>query len=159
MCALYRMASIESFNCNSINSRNCNEIRISMFYRNKYFEEISHFKSVISTITWYYHQRSKIKLLHVLLSFLTSLYCVVTFSTLFYFVNVSHFYLHRHICSLYSRKFLGFVCGKYRHDTPHIYRTNLVRNFKTFSLGWNLVHRLIRMCRIQWWCSLFCFRS
>ena len=29
---------------------------------------------------------------------------------------------------------------------------NLVRNIKIVSLSWNLVIRLIRICRIQWWC-------
>ena len=28
---------------------------------------------------------------------------------------------------------------------------------KMTSLSWNLVPRLIRICRIQWWCSLFLF--
>ena len=27
------------------------------------------------------------------------------------------------------------------------------------SLSWNLIPRLIRICRIQWWCSLFLTRS
>ena len=28
-----------------------------------------------------------------------------------------------------------------------------------FSLSWNLVHGLIRICRMHWWCSLFLFLS
>ena len=32
-----------------------------------------------------------------------------------------------------------------------------VTNIKNFSLNWNLVLRLIRIYRIQWWCSLFPF--
>ena len=28
---------------------------------------------------------------------------------------------------------------------------------KTVSLSWNLVPRLIRICRVHWWCSLFQF--
>ena len=34
---------------------------------------------------------------------------------------------------------------------------NLVQKMKMISLSWNLVPRLIRICRIQWWCSLFLF--
>ena len=34
---------------------------------------------------------------------------------------------------------------------------NLVQNVKTISLSCNLVASLIRICRIQWWCSLFSF--
>ena len=30
--------------------------------------------------------------------------------------------------------------------------------FKTVSVNWNLVLKLIRACRIQSWCSLFCVR-
>ena len=33
------------------------------------------------------------------------------------------------------------------------------RKSKLLSLSWNLVPKLIRICRIQWWCSLFCFWS
>ena len=36
---------------------------------------------------------------------------------------------------------------------------NLVmfQNIKIVTLSWNLVRRLIRICRIQWWCSFFLF--
>ena len=34
---------------------------------------------------------------------------------------------------------------------------NLVQKVKIISWSWNLVARLIRICRIQWCCSLFCF--
>ena len=34
---------------------------------------------------------------------------------------------------------------------------NLVQLGKIFSLSWNLVLRLIQICRIQWWCSPFLF--
>ena len=37
--------------------------------------------------------------------------------------------------------------------------SNLIQKFKIVSLSWNLVPRLIRICRIQWWCSLLYFRS
>ena len=33
----------------------------------------------------------------------------------------------------------------------------LVEKIKIVSLSWNLVHNLIRISRIQWWCSLFMF--
>ena len=32
------------------------------------------------------------------------------------------------------------------------------KKIKIVSLGWNLVPRLTRVCRIQWRCSLFCFK-
>ena len=34
---------------------------------------------------------------------------------------------------------------------------NLIQKIKIVSLTLNLVPRLIRICRIQWWCSLFPF--
>ena len=34
---------------------------------------------------------------------------------------------------------------------------NLVQKVKIISLGWNLVPTLIRICKFQWWCSLFSF--
>ena len=36
---------------------------------------------------------------------------------------------------------------------------NLVQKVKIISLSWNLVSTLIRICRIQWCCSLFHFRT
>ena len=36
------------------------------------------------------------------------------------------------------------------------FRVNFVQKI---SLSWNLVSRLIRICRIQWWCSLFLFMT
>ena len=35
--------------------------------------------------------------------------------------------------------------------------TNLVQKIKIVSLSWNLVRRLIRICRVEWWHSLFLF--
>ena len=35
--------------------------------------------------------------------------------------------------------------------------TNLFQNVKIISLSWNLVSRLIWICRIQWCCSIFLF--
>ena len=32
---------------------------------------------------------------------------------------------------------------------------NLVEKFEIVTLCWNLVARLIRTCKIQWWCSFF----
>ena len=39
-----------------------------------------------------------------------------------------------------------------------LFLKNLVQNIKIVILCWNLIPRLIWICRIQWWCSLFCFR-
>ena len=36
---------------------------------------------------------------------------------------------------------------------------NLVQKNKTVTLSWNLVPRIIRICRIQWWYSLFLFQN
>ena len=44
-------------------------------------------------------------------------------------------------------------------EWKHLFRANLVQKVKSVSLSWNLVARLIRRCRIQWWCSLFLFYS
>ena len=38
------------------------------------------------------------------------------------------------------------------------FRTTFVENIKIVSLRWNLIPRVIRICRIQWWCSIFLFR-
>ena len=42
---------------------------------------------------------------------------------------------------------------------PNIYTASLVQKFKIASLSWNLVLRLIQVCRIHWWCSIFLFES
>ena len=42
-------------------------------------------------------------------------------------------------------------------DRKYPFCVNLVQKSKTASLGWNLVIRLIRIHRNQWWCSLFLF--
>ena len=39
----------------------------------------------------------------------------------------------------------------------YLFWANLIQNIKFVSLSWNLVPRLVQICRIQWWCSLFCF--
>ena len=36
---------------------------------------------------------------------------------------------------------------------------NLVRKIKIDSLSWNLIPRLIWICEIQWWCSVFQFMT
>ena len=38
------------------------------------------------------------------------------------------------------------------------FSTNFIQKIKIVSLGWNLVTRLIRVCRIPWLCSLFAFQ-
>ena len=42
-------------------------------------------------------------------------------------------------------------------DRKHPFCANLVQKIKIVSLSWNLVPRLIRICKIEWWCSLFPF--
>ena len=43
-------------------------------------------------------------------------------------------------------------------DWKYIFWVNLVQKLKIISLSWNFVTRLIQICRIPWWYSLFCFR-
>ena len=42
-------------------------------------------------------------------------------------------------------------------DGKHPFWANLVQKIKIVSFSWNLVPRLIQICRVQWWCSLFVF--
>ena len=44
------------------------------------------------------------------------------------------------------------------HRKYHFW-ANLVPKFKIVCLRWNLVLRLIRICRIQWWCSPILFQT
>ena len=37
-------------------------------------------------------------------------------------------------------------------DRKYLFWKNLVQKIKIVSLSWNLVHKLIRICTIQWWC-------
>ena len=48
-------------------------------------------------------------------------------------------------CSVFNWKYLFWV--------------NLVQKLKIISLSWNFVPRLIQICRIPWWCSLFPFST
>ena len=41
----------------------------------------------------------------------------------------------------------------------YIFWVKLVENLKIISLSWNFVPRLIQICRIPWWCSLFLFST
>ena len=43
------------------------------------------------------------------------------------------------------------------YDMKYPFWANFVPKFKIVCLKWNLVPRLIRICRIHWWCSLFLF--
>ena len=36
---------------------------------------------------------------------------------------------------------------------------NVVQKLKIISLSWNFLPRLIQICRIPWWCSLFLFST
>ena len=42
-------------------------------------------------------------------------------------------------------------------DRKYSFCANLVQKVKIVRLRWNLILTLIRICRIQWWCSLFTF--
>ena len=42
-------------------------------------------------------------------------------------------------------------------DGKHLFFANLVQNIRSLSLSWNYAPRLIRICRIQWYCSRFLF--
>ena len=42
-------------------------------------------------------------------------------------------------------------------DQKYPFWADLVQKVKIISWSWNSVPRLIRMCRIHWWCSLFLF--
>ena len=44
-------------------------------------------------------------------------------------------------------------------DRKFPFWANLVQKIKVISLSWNLVPRLIQICKIQWWCSLFLFST
>ena len=44
-------------------------------------------------------------------------------------------------------------------DREHCFWTNFVQNIIIASLSWNSVPRLIRLCRIQWCCSIFLFST
>ena len=44
-------------------------------------------------------------------------------------------------------------------DRKYLFWANLVQETKVITLSWNLVADLIRLCRIQWCCSLFSFST
>ena len=44
-----------------------------------------------------------------------------------------------------------------KRDRKYLFLTNLVQKIKIVNLSWNLVPRLIRLCRTQWWYLLFLF--
>ena len=72
----------------------------------------------------------------------------VIFSKFFWFLVIIFVLLHiQHICF-----------GVYQIYTQHIYWTNLVQRFNIVNYSWNLARKLTQICRIRWWCSLFCFR-
>ena len=52
-------------------------------------------------------------------------------------------------CSLWT------VCSIF--DWKYLFWVNLVQKLKIISFSWNFVPRLIQICRIPWWCSLFLF--
>ena len=42
-------------------------------------------------------------------------------------------------------------------DHKYLSWTNLVQKFKIVCSKWNLIQRLIRICKIQWWCLFYLF--
>ena len=42
-------------------------------------------------------------------------------------------------------------------DWKHPFWANLLQKIKIVTLSWNVVPRLIQICRIHWWCSYFPF--
>ena len=42
-------------------------------------------------------------------------------------------------------------------DHKHLSWANLVQKFKIACSKWNLIQRLIRICKIQWWCLFYLF--
>ena len=50
-----------------------------------------------------------------------------------------------------------FIFSLYLFFQKYLSWINLVQNIKIVSLSLNLVSKLMRICRIQWWCSLFLF--
>ena len=48
-------------------------------------------------------------------------------------------------------------CDFFVSDQKYPFWANLLQNIRIVSLGCNLVLRLIRICRIQWWYLLFPF--
>ena len=45
----------------------------------------------------------------------------------------------------------------HKRDRKYLFLINLVQKIKIVNLSWNLVPRLIRLCRTQWWYLLFLF--
>ena len=50
------------------------------------------------------------------------------------------------------------VLAFFVHDRKCPFWVNLVEIVNIVSLRWNLIPRLIGICKIEWWCSLFCCR-
>ena len=67
-------------------------------------------------------------------------------------VEVKIWYLHNSNMQNSIMLFSFFV-----FEWKYPFWANLVQKVKIISWIWNLVARLIRICRIQWCCSLFCF--
>ena len=51
-----------------------------------------------------------------------------------------------------------YKCDFSVSDWKFLFWANLVKKIKIVGLSWNLVSRLIRICRIQWGCQFFYFR-
>ena len=57
----------------------------------------------------------------------------------------------------------AYVCSPWTgcsfFDWNYLFWVNLVQKLKIISLSWNFVPRLIQICRVPWWCSLFLFAT
>ena len=43
-------------------------------------------------------------------------------------------------------------------DLKYLFCTNVVQKIEIVNLSWKIVRRLIRIWRVQWWCSFFSFQ-
>ena len=82
--------------------------------------------------------------------------CLVKFYPKNKIVSLSRNLLPRLILNMYNPMVVVIFTFSVL-DRKHPVWANLVQKSKIFSLSWHLVSRLTRMCRIQWWCSLFLF--
>ena len=63
-------------------------------------------------------------------------------------------YKYHCVCRLYVQRHMQ-RCKFSILDGKHPFWANLPQKIKIVSLSWNLVPRLIQICKIQWWCFFF----
>ena len=66
-----------------------------------------------------------------------------------------HFLRSVHLNAMNSMVLFNFSV----FEQKYLFHENLVATFKIVCFKWNVVTTLIRICRIQWWYSLFLFLS